>query len=250
MSKTEQWQLLKGKVGAAFEALRKNGIHARGPIGFDKGEAIEKVDNAGARGFAYYHSQDAQGARGGGNLWIGFGSAASGKAAAIGREVAGALEGQGLHVDWNGSAKTRLAVHLSADAARQAALEEKHAAERHAAGLRKLEADRLEPTTFFGKLRATLEDIGTRGPFHVVFGDRVAYPQRRALVAQHRKTVVVCPLKFLPTWDKLNIDVTTYPEEHDKTVVKQVAEHLRKAGFKVAYIHGSYLHVRTTTATT
>jgi hypothetical protein len=38
-------------------------------------------------------------------------------------------------------------------------------------------------------------------------------------------------------------------EEHDKTVVEQVAEHLRRAGFEVSYVHGSYLHVRTTTAT-
>jgi hypothetical protein len=43
MSKTPDWQTLKGHVAAAFTALRKDGINARGPVGFDKGEAIEKV---------------------------------------------------------------------------------------------------------------------------------------------------------------------------------------------------------------
>jgi hypothetical protein len=50
MSKDPNWQTLKGKVAAAFTALR-SGINARGPVGFDKGEALEKVDKTGARGF-------------------------------------------------------------------------------------------------------------------------------------------------------------------------------------------------------
>jgi hypothetical protein len=60
------WKTLKGRVAAAFTALLEDGIHARGPVGFDKSEAVDKVARAdGDRGFAYYHSQDAQGARGG-----------------------------------------------------------------------------------------------------------------------------------------------------------------------------------------
>ena len=246
MTRTPDWQTLKRHVAAAFTALRKDGINARGPVGFDKGEAIEKVAKGdGDWGYAYYHSQDARRAGGGGPLWIGFGSAMKGKAAAVGREVATALEHERLHVEWNGSAKTRLAVYLSAEAAKRAARDEERATEDRVAQLRKVEADRLEPTTFFANLRVALEGLAGRGAFQVVFGDHVAYEQRRALVAQHHKTLVACPERFLPTWDKISIDVTTYPIEHDKTVVKQIAECLRKAGLKVSYVHGSYLHVRT-----
>jgi len=246
MTMTPDWQTLKGHVTAAFAALRKDGIYARGPVGFDKGEALAKVAEADARGFAYYHSQDAQRARGGGPLWIGFGSATEGGAAAIGCEVVTALERESLHVEWNGSVKTRLAVYLSRDAAKRAAREETRATAERAAQLRKLEADRLEPEAFFAKLRSALEELAAGGRFHVVFGDHVAYEKRKALAAEHRKTLVACPAEFLSTWDKINIDVTTHPVQHDKAVVKQIAEALRKSGFKVSYVHASYLHVRTT----
>ncbi len=244
---TSGWHTLKGRVAAAFGALRKGGIYARGPVGFDQSEALEVVARPGDdRGFAYYHSQDAQRARGGGPLPVGFGSARARQTVAIGREVAAALEREGLHVQWDGSARTRLSVCLSRDAAERAAKAQVRAREEETERVARIEADRAEPTDFFAGLRAALEGLAAGGAFHVIFGERVEYLERQALAARHQKTIVVCPLEFPRSWDRLNIDVLTHPVEHDKTVVRQIAETLKKAGHAVAYVHGSYLHMRTT----
>jgi hypothetical protein len=251
MTTASDWQALKRRVTSVFGILRKNGINARGPVGFDQSEALGRVAAPGRhRGYAFYHSQDSGRARDGGPLWIGFGSmkqgAASAECSAIGREVMAALTEAGLFVQWDGSAKTRLAVHLSAAAA--AAAKESDAAEsrERATERRRLATDRLEPKAFFASLRESLEGLAREGNYLVVSAEGVDYDTRSREAVRARKTVIACPAQFLPTWDKISIDVSTYPVAFDKSVVKRIAESLRGAGFKVSYVHGSYLHVRTT----
>lgn len=248
MRRASDWQTLKPRVASVFAALREHGINARGPVGFDQTEAIAKVAPSAERGFAYYHSQDSHRARGGGPLFIGFGGAhkTDRNAAAIGREVADALEREGLHVAWDGTAKSRLAVHLSRDAAERAARAEKVTAEAEGLKQKELRQSRRDPEAFFAGLRSALAALAATDRFHVVYGRRVEYMERGALVGQVHKTVVVCPTEMSTTWDRHQLDVLTYPTEHDKDVVKEIAEGLRRAGYKVALVHGSYLHVRTT----
>jgi hypothetical protein len=252
MTPVANWQALKGKVAKAFAALKKRGIDARGPVGFDQAEALHQVAKAGRyRSYAFYHSQDSRRARGGGSLWIGFGCAMAdakpAESVLVGREVAEAMKEGGLFVDWNGSAKTRIAVHLSAKAAASAIAGEEAGATKRALATRKLSTDRIDPEAFFAKLRPVFEGLEREGTVRLFFGRDVASEERAKAATRSQRTVLVCPSAFSPTWDRLNVYVATYPQPHDKAVVKGIAEVLRRAGFKVALVHDSYLHLRTTT---
>jgi hypothetical protein len=251
MTAASDWQSLKAHVAEAFEALRKDGVNARGPVGFDQREALEKVVKPEKyRAYAFFHSQDSATARRGGPLWIGFGCTAERatgpQAVAVGREVTQALERHGLYVEWDGGAKKRVATYLSAKSAQDAREREAKQSAAQAAATKKLQADRADPESFFPALRQALEELARDGKYRVFFGKGLDYSKRRQEAAAAKRTVIDCPSSFLPTWDRLNVNVTTHPVEHDKSVVKQIAEALRKAGFKVAYVHGSYLHLRTT----
>ena len=251
MTAASDWLSLKARVTEAFADLRKRGIYARGPVGFDQSEALEEVAKQGKfRAYAFFHSQDATRARRGGPLWIGFGCTAKrppvADTVAVGRDIVKALEQYRVFVEWDGRPKTRLAAYLSPKAAEKAKEREATESAEHTAAMEKLQADRADPRTFFADLREVLEGLSRRGPYLVLFGQEPDARTRREQAAKGKKTVVACPSSFLPTWDKLTIDVTSYPEEFDKGVVKQIAEALKKAGFEVAYVHGSYLHVRTT----
>jgi hypothetical protein len=251
MIATSDWTELKARVAKAFLSLRGDGINARGPIGFDQREALDKVWNpAKYRGYAFFHSQDARSARGGhAPLWVGFGvmkdDAPRAESVTLGREVAEALARGGLFVEWNEKPTTRLQVFLSAKHAEQTKARAAAENKKREAELRKLDTDRADPVKFFGGLRTALEELAREGEYRVFF-EELDYDARARKARTGRKTVIVCPSEFSPTWDKIGLDITTFPEQHDKTVVKRIADWLRNSGFRVSYIHGSYLHLRTT----
>jgi hypothetical protein len=251
MTTLSDWAALKARVAKTFLSLRGDGINAVGPVGFDQREALSKVWRpAKFRGYAFFHTQDAQSARGGSSpLWIGFGvtkdDATGAESVAVGREVAVALVRGGLFVEWDGDPTARLRVYLSTEHAEQTKALAAVEREKHNADLRALEMDRMDPVEFFGNLRVALEGLTREGAYQVSFEPLdCAERTRKAVTA--RKTIIVCPSEFLPTWDKICLDITTFPQPHDKTVVKRIADELRKSGFRVSYIHGSYLHLRTT----
>lgn len=251
MTALSDWARLKARIGKAFLSLRGDGINARGPVGFDQREALDKVWQPGKfRGYAFFHSQDVQSARSGSApLWIGFGvmkdDATRDESVAIGREIAQALARCGLFVEWDGKPTERLQVYLSTEHAEQTKARAAAEREAHDAELRKLEMDRMDPVAFFSALRVALEGLARAGAYQVFFEPLDCEAQtRKAQTA--RKTIIVCPMEFLPTWDRICLPITTFPQPHDKTVVKRIADGLRKSGFRVSYIHGSYLHLRTT----
>lgn len=252
MTIASDWQALRTRVARVFAALRKDGINARGPVGFTKSDAIHTVAVKPERyhGFAYFHSQDSQTARAGGDLWIGFGctsrAATPVEVRAVGRAVATGLKAEGLFVKWNGKATERVAVHLSPAAARAAGKRDVLEAKERARALRKLEADRRAPDEFFPALRKAMRQLAQEGAYRVMFRKDMSYEARNREAVLSKKTVVVCPSEFSSSWDKVNVDIRTYPVAHDKSVVKEIAQTLRVAGFTVSYVHASYLHIRVT----
>ncbi len=115
------------RVGMAFDALNRSGIVAWMNCGWDRGEASELCRDlarqAGARGYAYFHSQDAARlAHADAQLYIGFDavppagekfpSRAAFDAASvlIGQDVVAALTAQELQVRWDGTVESRVQV--------------------------------------------------------------------------------------------------------------------------------------------
>lgn len=101
----------------AFRALDASGLIARedfaccqscgvGEIG---GEAIE---TAPARGYVFYHYQDAERAVDCDGLRLAFGLIDEPPTAAIGREIVAALRAEGLPVDWNDAPGERITVPM------------------------------------------------------------------------------------------------------------------------------------------
>jgi hypothetical protein len=251
MSATSDWAELKARITRAFLSLKADGINARGPIGFDQREALEKLWNPTKfRGYAFFHSQDVRSARSGNEpLWVGFGvmkdDATPAESAAVGREVAETLGRSGLFVEWDGKPKTRLQVYLSVELAKKVKERAVAELEKREVELRRLKTERLDAVDFFGVLRTALAGLARQGEYQISF-QPLDYQAMTCKAKTAKKTVIVCPSEFLPTWDKITLDIATFPEPHDKTVVKRIAVQLRKAGFRVSYIHGSYLHLRTT----
>lgn len=102
----------------AFRALDAAGIVARedfaccqncgtGEIG------AEVLPDFPARGYAFYHYQDAEHAALGGELWIAWGRFEASPDAELGAEIAAVLRAQGLTVDWNGEPGMRIRVPMT-----------------------------------------------------------------------------------------------------------------------------------------
>ncbi|TCB97282.1 hypothetical protein E0H26_13565 [Micromonospora zingiberis] len=102
----------------AFRALDITGIVAREDFACcqscgssEIGDEVTK--GAPARGYVFYHGQDAERAAQGGTLWLAYGSFDEQiDAAQVGEEVVAALRGEGLEVDWTGDAAQRIHVRL------------------------------------------------------------------------------------------------------------------------------------------
>ncbi|GIE36976.1 hypothetical protein Ait01nite_100210 [Actinoplanes italicus] len=101
----------------AFRALDRAGIIAREDFaccqncGVDEIGAEAPADDP-ARGYVFYHEQDAAGAAEGGNLWLAYGLIGQPPSVEIGREIASAVRAEGLRVDWDESPDQRISVRM------------------------------------------------------------------------------------------------------------------------------------------
>lgn len=111
------------RLDAACASLEASGIVCRqhfsccGTCGsIEIWDEAAEVEAAGTpvRGYAFYHVQDTESAVEGYGLYLNYGAAAAGEAAAlaIAGEIVAALEQQGLRVDWNGRWNRRIGVSL------------------------------------------------------------------------------------------------------------------------------------------
>ena len=109
------------RVAAAFAELERANVIARMNLGFDQGEGSDEARQlakaAGARGFVYFHQQDANRlAYSDATLYLGWDAVGTTRdeydAATIrlGEEIRAALERQSLTVGWDGTLASRPAV--------------------------------------------------------------------------------------------------------------------------------------------
>jgi len=106
------------RLAEAFYALNLAGIVARQDFACCQNCGVTEIgdavpDPATARGYVFYHQQDAERAVAGGGVFLAFGSLGRVPAAEIGAEVAAALTAAGLTVDWDGTVARR--IHVSLD---------------------------------------------------------------------------------------------------------------------------------------
>jgi hypothetical protein len=72
----------------------------------------EVLSDFPARGYVFYHYQDAERAVGGGELWLAWGRFEASPDAELGAEIVAALRAQGLTVDWDGEPGMRIRVPM------------------------------------------------------------------------------------------------------------------------------------------
>ena len=113
------------RVATAFAELESAGVLARMNLGFDQGEgsdaARELSASAGARGFVYFHQQDANRlAYPNATLFLGWDAVGTPRdeydatTIRLGEEIRDAFERQGLTVEWDGTLARRPEVrHLT-----------------------------------------------------------------------------------------------------------------------------------------
>lgn len=111
------------RLDCAFAALEANGIICRPNFSCcgtcaaaEIGEEIAKEEAAGrvVRGCAHFHMQDTEHAVQGAGIYLSYGAVEPGveNSEAIGREIAAAMQGQGLTVNWDGVLAKRIGVPL------------------------------------------------------------------------------------------------------------------------------------------
>jgi hypothetical protein len=113
----KNWTAMKPKLRRAFKALADDGIKAKANHSISISNGIAELERSGQRGYCFYHAQDAERGREQGEVWLAFGVFAEDPKDAdivkVGKLVKKALVREGLHVVWNGSAESRIEVHLS-----------------------------------------------------------------------------------------------------------------------------------------
>jgi hypothetical protein len=108
------------RLVAALDELDRRGIVSRECYGATIRDAEREVRleaerlaaTAQVRGTCTFNIQDAEGAASGGLLYLSVASFGGGDDAAIGAEVAAALRGHGLEVEWSGQMRDRLGVRV------------------------------------------------------------------------------------------------------------------------------------------
>ncbi|MFF5233529.1 DUF6891 domain-containing protein [Dactylosporangium sp. NPDC000521] len=106
------------RLTAAFRALDLAGIVAREDFACCQSCGTSEISaevskGMPARGYVFYHGQDAERAAKSGTLWLAYGSFDEQTGAArVGGEVVAALRGEGLEVDWTGDADQRIHIRL------------------------------------------------------------------------------------------------------------------------------------------
>ncbi|MFD3444372.1 DUF6891 domain-containing protein [Microbacteriaceae bacterium 4G12] len=113
------------RVAVAFAELESAGVIARMNLGFDQGEgnneARQVAMTAGARGFVFFHQQDANRlAYPDATLYLGWDAVGTSReefdalTISLGKEICAAMERQGLTVRWDGTLARRPEVlHLN-----------------------------------------------------------------------------------------------------------------------------------------
>ncbi|MFC7242064.1 DUF6891 domain-containing protein [Catellatospora aurea] len=106
----------------AFRALDAAGIVAREDFTCCQNCGATEIgdqvhDTMPARGYVFYHQQDAERCAEGGGLYLAYGLIGQPATAEIGEEVVAALRAEGLQVDWSGSPGQR--IHVRVDWARR-----------------------------------------------------------------------------------------------------------------------------------
>lgn len=106
----------------AFRALDAAGIVAREDFTCCQNCGATEIgaevhDTMPARGYVFYHQQDADRGAEGGGLYLAFGLIGQPATAEIGEEIAAALRAENLQVDWSGSPGQR--IHVRVDWARR-----------------------------------------------------------------------------------------------------------------------------------
>ncbi|NBM17560.1 DUF6891 domain-containing protein [Streptomyces sp. GC420] len=103
------------RIAAVFAEIEERGITARENFTCCRSCGLSEIWGAGredARGFVFFHTQCTDDAAAGGGLHLLYGGfdGSEETTASVGREVAAALRGAGLPVDWNGSPDRALIV--------------------------------------------------------------------------------------------------------------------------------------------
>ncbi|MEU8004349.1 hypothetical protein AB0B66_24605 [Catellatospora sp. NPDC049111] len=106
----------------AFRALDAAGIVAREDFTCCQNCGATEIgdqvhDTMPARGYVFYHQQDAERCAEGGGLYLAYGPIGQPATAEIGEEIVAALRAEGLRVDWSGSPGQR--IHVRVDWARR-----------------------------------------------------------------------------------------------------------------------------------
>jgi hypothetical protein len=101
----------------AFRTLDRAGIVARQDFACCQNCGVSEIGDEvlpkfPARGYVFYHQQDAERAVEGGGVYLCYGSFEGAAAETVGAEVADALRAEGLSVNWSGSAGQRIHVPL------------------------------------------------------------------------------------------------------------------------------------------
>jgi hypothetical protein len=111
------------KLDAAFAALEESGVISRqnftccGTCGaaeiWDEIDEVKRLDRR-ARGYAFFHQQDTEGAVDGYGLYLNYGACEDSSEAtvAVGHEIVRALEAKGLKADWDGRIEKRISVQM------------------------------------------------------------------------------------------------------------------------------------------
>jgi hypothetical protein len=108
------------KLDVAFDALERQGIVARQNFTCcqncghaEIGMEIEEASKTQAvKGYTFYHMQDTEGAAENGLLYLAYGSVTDSEedSVTIGNEIADAIRGVGLKVNWDGALSQRICV--------------------------------------------------------------------------------------------------------------------------------------------
>jgi hypothetical protein len=104
------------RLTLAFTALDAAGIVARESFTCCQTCGHSEIGGEappGARGYTFYHQQDAEGAAAGGALFLAYGSFGAARDTDTGAEISAALTRQGLTVDWDGDVGRRIRVPMS-----------------------------------------------------------------------------------------------------------------------------------------
>lgn len=204
-------------------------------------DGIAELRKPDARGYAFYHRQDTNGARTSGNVNIAFGAYSKKKLTdkqvlAIGREVRDALVAAKLHVEWTENIEARPTVYPSL-AAKEA---QENAYRAQAAAFDAIEKDWLAAVASFG-VDAKMIAGAAAGKWPWVANGAYYDDDKKVLAAIKKAEKAETPILMLPVdetrldeYGLLNISIKGVPfgPKH-KALLREVAAAMKKQGLAV-----------------